>query len=119
MDAENIYRQLENAFTYAGKDKVIADHIADLYKQLEDLTKYKKEEQQKGKLEHIDLQFNVEYFRLNPDGRILKRESRGDSYRWYEYRDALMGEQCPPWWWTEVNDIDLLNHFESLYSQAQ
>lgn len=118
MDSEHIYKQLENVFTYAGKDKIIAAHIAELYKQLEELKKGNKDEP-KAKLEQLDLGFRVEYFRYDPDGWILKRESKGTSYRWYAYRDELMGEVCPPWWWEEVYDSSQIKQFEALYSQAQ
>lgn len=118
MDSEHIYKQLESVFTYAGKDKIIADHIADLYKQLEELKKCSKDEP-KAKLEHLDLGFNVEYFRYDPDGWILKRESKDTTYRWYAYCDELMGEVGPPPWWEEVYDSSQVKQFEALYQQAQ
>lgn len=114
MNAEYIYKQLENVFTYSGKDKVIADHIAELYKQLEELKNQK--EEQNERLEPIDLDFSVKYFTYEPEGWILKREGKGLSYRWYSYRDDLLGERCPNWWWEEITDYA---KFEVLYQQAQ
>lgn len=120
MDSEYIYNQLTNAFTYASKEKIIADHIEELYNQLEQLKNQdttKPEPEQK--LESINLCFTVEYFRYEPDGWILKREGRGSTYRWYAYQDDLLGERCPNWWWAEIYDSDKLSHYEDLYQQAR
>lgn len=120
MDSEYIYNQLTNAFTYASKDRVIADHIAKIYKQLEQLkNQHTTKPEPEQKLESIDLDFNVEYFRYDPEGWILKREGRGLTYRWYSYRDDLLGEQYTKWWWTEVYDSDKLKHYEDLYQWAR